>query len=234
VLMGVLDPIGREILSQLQEENKYDVGTLLNSGSMSPFKSRFQSVNAVDASDVENAIELLHNASAVIMAFEKPADTGTLRYLLGHAAEGSTPLKRFILLSRTGISRRGNFGAAFFKNLIGRDLDKYADLEELLQKGADALKVDFTVVRTGKLRLGPDSFNNPDLLAVAEEQLFETKFKAVELPSDDEKDGDSSRADVSEAIVEALTRPTTANKIFSVLNAEGKEKGSWDNLFKSI
>jgi len=126
VVMGILDPIGRELVDKLQKENKYKITTLLNPNMVGPFRNRYPTVNAIDATQQEAARTALNDAAAVVMTFEKPADTDTLRYLLGHGAEGETALKRFVLLSRLGVTRKGSFGnVAFFKNLLGRELDKY-------------------------------------------------------------------------------------------------------------
>ncbi|GAB5363079.1 hypothetical protein AAMO2058_000852700 [Amorphochlora amoebiformis] len=158
VVMGALDQVGRTIIGRLQKEGDFKISTLLSPNVLGMFKSKYPTIEAISASDEQEAKATLQKASVVIMAFEKPADTDTLRYLLGFGAEGEAKLKRFVLLSKTGVTRKNNIGMAFFKNVIGGELNKYFDLEDLLLKGADALKVDYTIVRSGKLRLGPDDF----------------------------------------------------------------------------
>jgi len=234
LLMGSLDAVGRSLITKLQDSGKYKLSTLLNPNVVTPFQNRYASINCIDATKAEEAKAELGKAAMVIMAFEKPADTDTLRYLLGYGAEGETALKRFVLLSKTGVTRKGNFGGGFLKNLFTKELDKYYDLEDLLQKGAEALKVDFTVIRSGNLRLGPDTYMIADSLAAAEEQLFDAKFKDIVVSTEDTEDGDTSRYDVADALYESMLRPEAANKIFSVLNKEGKAKPDWDTLFKSF
>eukprot|EP00466_Bigelowiella_natans_P011177 jgi/Bigna1/61106/fgenesh1_kg.18_\ len=66
VVMGILDPIGRELVDKLQKENKYKITTLLNPNMVGPFRNRYPTVNAIDATQQEAARTALNDAAAVV------------------------------------------------------------------------------------------------------------------------------------------------------------------------
>eukprot|EP00884_Botryococcus_braunii_P012021 jgi/Botrbrau1/2081/Bobra.0047s0042.2 len=137
-------------------------------------------------------------------------------------------VKRFILTTSAGIDRQKQIPFSIL-NLFGV-LKWKLEGEKVLQESG----IPFTILRPSRLTDGP--YTSYDLNTLL--KSTSGSRQDVKLSPRDDQIGEASRIAVAEAIVQALTSPSTVNQKISLMSTEGEgpgqDKEKWEELFQKI
>ncbi|MEH2311479.1 MAG: SDR family oxidoreductase [Nostoc sp.] len=134
-------------------------------------------------------------------------------------------LKRFVFVSSCGILRKDKFPFSIL-NAFGVLDAKQKGEESIINSG-----LPYTVIRAGRLIDGP--YTSSDLNTLLKAKTG-GKYGVV-LGTGDTLSGDASRIDVANACVECLFQPSSARKIFELVN-QGQRPPviDWETLFSRL
>lgn len=148
-------------------------------------------------------------------------------------------LKRFVMLSSVGVSRRGSLPFSLL-NTFGV-LDALAEGESLVSAAAAEHGFDYVIVRPGQLIDDAEitSLQKPSGVQAAILDVLKPRSALAELvfQRGDELLGDVSRLQAAEVLGRALTATGAANAEFGVIARRGDapaDDGAWDALFASL
>jgi len=149
------------------------------------------------------------------------------------AANAGAPaaMKRFVLMSSVGVTRRKEFPFVIL-NLAGV-LDAKAAGEDHLKAKAEEVGFDYTIVRPGQLFGGP--YDNNYYLGTLFQLDKDAGVQNVAVEAGDRLLGDTLRSTTAEVIATSLGLDETKNTDFTVVNRKGPATSEADlqALFRS-
>jgi len=151
-----------------------------------------------------------------------------LHNLIEGAKKRKEKIKRFFLVSSTGVVRRKQFPFAIMNAFGVLDFKKLSE-EYLEQSG-----LPYTIFRPGRLTDGP--YTSYDLNTLL--KATSGNRKNIEFSKEDNLNGEMSRVTLAEAIAQGIQLPQTENAILSMMSREGDGPGDeaarWDQLYQEI
>eukprot|EP00472_Partenskyella_glossopodia_P013733 CAMPEP_0197518526 /NCGR_PEP_ID=MMETSP1318-20131121/3730_1 /TAXON_ID=552666 /ORGANISM="Partenskyella glossopodia, Strain RCC365" /LENGTH=319 /DNA_ID=CAMNT_0043068935 /DNA_START=282 /DNA_END=1241 /DNA_ORIENTATION=+ len=150
-----------------------------------------------------------------------------LQNLIDSAKTKGQDLKRFVLVSSTGVVRRKQFPFAIM-NAFGV-LDYKKESEEYLESSG----IPYTILRPGRLTDGP--YTSYDLNTLL--KATSGSRKNIEMNAEDVLNGEMSRVTLAEAVVQAMQLDCTEGGVLSMMSREGEGPGSdtseWEKRYKN-
>jgi len=147
-----------------------------------------------------------------------------LHNLIDAAKSHSDKIKRFLLVSSTGVVRRKQFPFVIM-NAFG-----VLDYKKLSEEYLEGSGLPYTIVRPGRLTDGP--YTSYDLNTLL--RATSGSRKNVEMSRDDVLNGEMSRITLAEAVSQAIQLPCTEGMHVSMMSREGEGPGSQSNLWEEL
>lgn len=237
-----------------------DLDTMRQLSDMDGFGESLSNLELVPASDTDRVEELLGETDALLIAtddVDSVVDPSIIDYLLD--PEKATKMKRVVAMSRNlngagmGMFVTASRKAANAQVWDNANKDAYLQYETYVQKAAEKLGADWTIVRAGTLKGGATGEDNmyPQYLSesyyeltkndiITWQLLFDCSVRGVKLAKGDvmsgpgvravftsvgsgEHEGDSGRCGVAEAMLRSLELDSAANVDFGVGTVASRE-----------